>query len=161
MNQPNFFQSGSFIGNVIIFEHPASVYAYAPNLDIYRISDKRFFDMALYTNLKSFMAIFNANFENALQSGKAVFTLGYNHLMAQVIKVCLEKYFGDCLFAWKIVSFFHDDADTAKIIYADGQNALNDKSVILLDMLNYPFIQKIEIPYNAVITTEYLADLLS
>jgi hypothetical protein len=107
------------------------------------------------------MAVFNPNFENALKSKKSVITLGYNHFMAKVIKICLDKYYSDCLFLWKVVSFFHDDIDTAKIDLDDEVNSLDDKLYLLTDMLNFPFIKKIEIPYDAVLTTGYLGELIA
>jgi hypothetical protein len=147
-------------GSVIIFEHAASVCQYAPSLNLYRIDDKRFFDVSLYADLSAFMAIFNENFEKALQSRKTVFTLTYNTLMARVIKICLEKYFSDTRYFWHTVTFFHDDETTAKITLPDGRSALDDKIYLLEDMHTFPFIKKIEIPRNALITPPYLAALL-
>jgi hypothetical protein len=154
-------QIGNFIGNIIIFEHPACRFDYGPGLDVYHIQDKRFADISLYFDMKRFMAVFNHNFEKALKSKKLVITIGYNHILAQVITACLNKYYGNCLFLWKIVSFFHDDIDTAKIDYEQGENALDDKFFILLDMLDFPTIEKIEIPYDTVLTTEYLGELIA
>jgi hypothetical protein len=147
-------------GSVIIFEHSASVCHYAPSLDLYRIDDNRFLDLSYYTDLKIFMELFNENFEKALQSHKSVFTVGYNALMARVIKICLEKYFSDMLDLWHTITFFHDDGTTEKIMLPGGRNALIDKMFLLEDMLHFPYIKKIEIPYKALITAPYLADLL-
>jgi hypothetical protein len=147
-------------GSVVIFEHSASVYHYDPSLDLYRIADDRLLDLTTYADLSIFIAIFNENFEKALQSRKTVFTVGYNALMARVIKICLEKYFSDTLIFWHSITFFHDDETTAKIPSPGGRNALADKIYLLEEMHNFPFIKKIEIPCNALITAYYLADLM-
>lgn len=166
MNKPVEFnhlydeQPGVFPGNVLIFAHPASEFYFTPDADIYRINDSRFNDLTLYTDIKAFMRVFNENFEKALQSPKRTFIIGYNHLMAKVVKLCLDTYFSDCLFAWRIVSFFHNDKETAQITYTDGENALDDKFGLIFDMLNFPYIKKIEIPYKTVLTRQSLEKLV-
>jgi hypothetical protein len=148
------------LGNVIIFEHARSVYRFDPSLDLYRIDDKRFLDLANYIDLKVFVELFSENFEKALESHRSVFTLVYNALMAKVLKICLDKYFSDMLHLWHTVTFFHDNETTAKIKLPGGENALSDKIYLLGDMSHFPYIKKIEIPYNALITAPYLTDLL-
>jgi hypothetical protein len=146
-------------GNVIIFENPLSVYNYAPGLDIYRITDERLLDITLYFDLKIFMGVFNEIIEKALASRKRVLSIIYNPVLAKVVNICLKKYFSEVLFLWKQIAFFHDDETTKKIACFDGVDALEYKCFLLLDMLNYPLIQKRKIPYNALITQDYLSSL--
>jgi hypothetical protein len=159
--QPNTENQRFSFGNLIIFEHPAAVYDFAPNVDLYRINDTRLYDITLYANVKTFMKVFNENFEKALQSLKTVIAVGYNHVMAQTIQICINTYFSDCLDGWRSAAFFHDDVETQNITYEDGENALQEKCLIIEDMLNFPFIKKIEIPYNAIITMPFLNSLFA
>jgi hypothetical protein len=80
--------------------------------------------------------------------------------MAKVLQVCLQKYYSGFLDNWLCVSFFHDDADTAKIVLPGGENPLEYKIVLLDDLLNFPYIKRIEIPYGYLITYPSLYQLI-
>jgi hypothetical protein len=80
-------------GCVIISEHPAAIYGYSSSLDIYHQKDKRFSEPAAFFNLKHGIDVFNDTFEKALLSEKQIITIGYNHLITKVIKLCLNTCF--------------------------------------------------------------------
>jgi hypothetical protein len=61
---------------------------------------------------------------------------------------------------WLCVSFFHDDEDTAKITLAGGESPLEYKTEIIKELLVFPFIKKIEIPYGFLLTYPSLYNLI-
>jgi hypothetical protein len=149
-----------FSGTLVILEHPAALYRYSPALEMYRIQDKRLAVFTTYLDLQTFVPVFNENFEKALQSGMPVITMLYTPLMAQVLQVCLHKYFSGFLDSWLCVSFFHSDTDTAKISLSRGGSPLEYKLEILKELLKFPYIKKIEIPYNYLLTYPSLYQLI-
>jgi hypothetical protein len=155
-----FPQSNGFPGSLVIFEHPAALYRYSPALEMHQIHDPRFDDFSTYLDLQTFITVFNETFEKALQSGMPVITIPYTPLMARVLHVCLHKYYSGLLDHWLCVSFFHDDKDTAKITLASGESPLDYKVEILKELLVFPFIKKIEIPYDFLLTYPSLYNLL-
>jgi hypothetical protein len=85
-------------------------------------------------------------------AGLSIITMPYTPMMAKVLHVCLHKYFSDCLDNWLCVAFFHDDKDTASLTLGAGDNPLDYKITLLRDLLKYPYIKKIEIPCNLLLT---------
>lgn len=151
---------GGFSGTLVILEHPAAMYRLSPALEMYRMRDSRFNDFATCLDPKTFVPVFNVNFEKALQSGMPIITMPYTPIMAKVLQVCLHKYFGDSLETWLCVSFFNNDNDTAKITFANDESPLEYKAVLLDSLLTFPFIKKIEIPYDYLITYPSLYQLI-
>jgi hypothetical protein len=80
--------------------------------------------------------------------------------MVKVLETCLHKYYSDLLDHWLCVTFFHTDEDTSKITLSTGENPLEYKAVILKDLADYPYIKKIAIPYNLLITYPALYNLV-
>jgi hypothetical protein len=151
---------GGFKGTLVILEHPAAMYRLSPALEMYRMRDSRFNDFATYLSLQTFVPVFNENFEKALQSGMPIITMPYTPLMAKVLQACLDKYFSGSMDNWLCVSFFNNDNDTAKIILSGGESPLEYKAELLKELPDYPFIKKIEIPYDYLITYPSLYQLI-
>jgi hypothetical protein len=147
-----FLDIGPFHGTLVILDHSAALYRYSPALERYRMWDTRLVDFATCLDVHAFVSVFNENFEKALQSGQPIITMPYTPIMAKVLQTCLHKYFSDCLDNWLCVAFFHNDEDTASLILAGGDNPLDYKMTLLRDLLNYPYIKKIEIPCNLLLT---------
>jgi hypothetical protein len=122
--------------------------------------DERFDDFNTYLDPETFVSVFNKNFDKALLSGQPVISMPYTPLMAKVLQTCLHKYFNDCLDNWLCVSFFNNDDDTALINRTGGDDPLAYKDTLLKDMLNYPYIKKIEIPYKFLLTYPSLYQLI-
>jgi hypothetical protein len=155
-----FLEVGGFSGTLVIFEHSAALYRYSPALEMHRIRDPRFDDFSTYLDLQTFIPVFNETFEKALQSGMPVITMPYTPLMAKVLQTCLHKYYSGLLDHWLCVSFFHDDEDTAKITLAGGESPLEYKTEIIKELLVFPFIKKIKIPYGFLLTYPSLYNLI-
>jgi hypothetical protein len=155
-----FLETGGFSGTLVIFEHPAALYRYSPALEMHRMRDTRLDDFETCLDLQTFIPVFNETFERALQSGRPIITMPYTPLTAKVLQTCLRKYYGGLLDHWLCVSFFHDDEDTAKITLANGESPLAYKTEILKELLVFPFIKKIEIPYGFLLTYPSLHNLI-
>jgi hypothetical protein len=155
-----FLEIGSFQGTLVILDHSAALYRYSPALERYRMWDDRFDDFATYLDLYTFVGVFNENFEKALQSGMPIFTMPYSPLMAKVLQTCLHKYFSDCLDNWLCVSFFHDDDETVKVPFERCENPLEYKTAILKSLNDFPYIKRITIPHNLLITYPSLYSLI-
>jgi hypothetical protein len=153
-------ETARFAGNLIIFEHPAAYYAYSPALDIYHIRDARFNDFSTYLNHSGFMALFNECFQNALEADRGIITMPFTSLMAKVVNVCLDKYFFSCRENWLAISFFHSDNETLLLSGSGMENPLEYKHLMLDSMLDYPYIKKLEIPYNKLLTFPALHQLI-
>jgi hypothetical protein len=156
----SFLEIGGFQGTLVILEHSAAMYRLSPALEMYRFRDTRFNDFSTYLDVKTFVPVFNENFEKAIQSGMPIITMPYTPHMAKVLQVCLQKYYSGFLDNWLCASFFHDDADTAKITFANGESPLEYKAVLLDSLLTFPLIKKIEIPYDSLITYPSLYQLI-
>jgi hypothetical protein len=156
----SFLEIGPFFGSLIILDHSAARYWYSPALERYRMWDDRFDDFSTCLDLSGFVGIFNEQFEKALQSGMPIYTTPFSPLMAKVLETCLQKYFGDCIDNWLCVSFFHDDDDTAKIPFEHCENPIEHRTAVLKGLSGFPFIKKITIPYNLLITYPSLYNLI-
>jgi hypothetical protein len=155
-----FLEINGFSGTLVILEHPIALYRYSPALEMYRLRDTRFYNFATYLNRQFFISVFNENFDKALQSKKPIITMPYTPIMAKVLEVCLDKYFSGFLDNWLCVSFFHNNDDTTNISLPYGESALKYKSELLHELAAYPYIKKIEIPYNLLLTYPSLYQLL-
>jgi hypothetical protein len=155
-----FLEIGSFTGVLVILDHSAALYRYSPALERYRMWDSRFDDITPYFDLHAFVSVFKENFEKALQSAQPIITMPYTPLMAKVLEACLHKYYGGFLDNWLCAAFFHNDTDTAKITLASGENPLEYKTVLLKGLDSFPYIKKITIPYNLLITYPSLYNLI-
>ena len=156
----HFLEIGGFRGTLVILEHSTALYRLSPALEMYRFRDTRFNDFSTYLDVKTFVPVFNENFEKAIQSGMPIITMPYTPHMAKVLQVCLQKYYSGFLDNWLCVSFFHDDEDTARLTFSNGESPLEYKKVLLTDLSGYPYIKKIKIPYNFLITYPSLYQLI-
>jgi hypothetical protein len=155
-----FLEVGGFRGTLVILEHAAALYRYSPILEMYSMGDERFIDFSTYLDLHTFITVFNENFEKALESGEPIITMPYTPIMAKVLRVCLHKYFTNCLDNWLCVSFFHNDEDTAQITLDTGDSPLEYKNGLLDELHCFPYIKTIEIPRNLLLTYPALYQLI-
>jgi hypothetical protein len=155
-----FLEAGPFSGTLVILDHSAALYRYSPALERHSAWDERFDDFATYLDLDNFVRIFNETFEAALRSGMPVIAMPYTPVMAKVLEACLHNYFSDALDHWLCVAFFHDDDDTAKIPLERCENPLAYKAAVLKSLRDFPYIKKITIPYNLLITYPSLHNLI-
>jgi hypothetical protein len=153
-------KTARFTGSIVIFEHPAVVYQYSPALAMHRMWDTRLNDLSTYLDLHLFMSVFNEVFEKALQSTKPIITVPYTSLMAKTFDAFLNKYFSQILDNWMCFTFIHNDDDTKKIPLFNGESPLEYKMQILDELPDFPFIKRIEIPYNFLLTYPFLYQII-
>jgi hypothetical protein len=139
---PNSIMETDSLDKLIIFEHPACVSSYAPDTQIYHISDSRFMKPELYENVRQFNAVFLDNLMKAVKARTPFISIGYNHLIAKALEIHLQTYHSDGFDNWLVVSFFHDDQSTSLLPCPPGIDPLNEKAAIIFDMLDFYFIKK-------------------
>jgi hypothetical protein len=144
------------LNKLIVFDHPVCSISYAPDAHCYHIDDSRFLEPRLYDNVREFSAVFIENLAKAVLANTLFISIPYNHLIAKAVELHLQTYHSDGLDHWPVVSFFHDDESTSRLSYPPGADPLDDKVTIIYDMLDFPFIKKIEIPCYSVISAQYL-----
>jgi hypothetical protein len=119
--------------------------------------DKNFPDKITLEEFKKYRDLFMEKVEPVLKE-KNIFVFDFNFMNSLIlhgIKTRMEKL---GMAFWLFVSFFNDDSENIK----NGKNAeaIIDKKVKLLeDMMTFPYIQKIEIAADGVITEQYLLEL--
>ncbi|MDR3324529.1 MAG: hypothetical protein LBS82_00880 [Spirochaetaceae bacterium] len=77
------------------------------------------------------------------------------------LKLAANEYERRFASHWFFVSFFHNDKDTAKLPVTHPRYAdpIEEKAQWILDMTEFPFVKKVEIPLDKVITLKYLKKL--
>jgi hypothetical protein len=156
----NILKTAHFTGSLVIFEHPAVMYQYSPALSIHHMNDARLNDLSTYLDLHLFISVFNEIFEKALQSTKSIITVPYTSLMAKTVDAFLAKYFSQILDNWMCFTFIHNDDDTKKIPLFNRESALEYKLQILDELPDFPYIKRIEIPYNFLLTYPSLYQII-
>jgi hypothetical protein len=149
-------RNDSFAGTLIILEHPAAVYRFSRALDIYHMRDARFYDFSTYLDIVTFINVFNENFDKALLSDRSIITMPYTSLMAKVLEVCLDKYFKDYLDSFLCLTFLNSNAVTEKIYLTTGESAISYKLNLLRGLASFPYIKKVEIPFNCRLTYPFI-----
>jgi hypothetical protein len=99
----------------------------------------------------------------ALEPEKTLVEIDYDSVLARHVlgKRLYEGWYrsrGERICA---ITFFHNDNDTANMLF-DGntpQRRLELKEHYLACCLNAPFVKTVEIPYDFILTKEYLRDL--
>jgi hypothetical protein len=155
-----FLETGPFWGSLVFLDHSAALYRYSPALERYAMWDNRFNDFTTCLDLQTFVGIFSENFDRALQSGMPLISLPFSPLMAKVLQTCLHKYFAAYIDNWLCVSFFHDNEDTAKIPPEHCENPVAYKAAVQKGLLDFPYIKKITIPYNLLLTYPVICNLV-
>jgi hypothetical protein len=142
---------------------------------LFKLEDKRFYDIAVLKSLKTLEdmnQLFHAATKDILSSGRNTVLLGANPailLGLHGLGNLLEEENGH---QWLFFTFFHSDDDTALLDplpldpdeteapgAAPAETILEQKMKCLLAMTYMPFVKKVEIPLDTVITEKYLQEL--
>jgi hypothetical protein len=147
---------------VFVFTHLTSSYSYDKETEdkVYYMDDPRLDDPDKLPDQKTYTALFFKYFGEALEKGKPVIELPYNPYMAFMLshlKAELESHKAANILA---VSFFHSDSEVQARGDKYGKIALEMKFQIINSMIAYPFIKKVEIPIDEVVTGDFLKDLM-
>ncbi|GHV75210.1 hypothetical protein AGMMS49942_00310 [Spirochaetia bacterium] len=143
-----------------VFVHPVCVFTYAQELlpKIYLMDDPRLEDEAVLADQKSHVELFSEHLSEAFSKSKPFIVLPYHPLLAAWVSLLLP--FIDKKVNIQALSFFHSDDDTKNYDPKYGAAALDAKFEVLRSMIDFPFIKKLEILPNTVITEDYLREQL-
>jgi hypothetical protein len=109
---------------------------------------------------KTYAKLFFQYLGEALEKGKALIELPYNPFTAFMFSLVKDKVERNKATNILAVSFFHTDQDVETRAGEYGKAALEIKFQVIESMIQYPFIKKIEIPIDEVVTGDFMRDLM-
>jgi hypothetical protein len=112
-------------------------------------------DQKTYTNL------FFKYLGEALEQGKPIIELPYNPFTGFLLSFFKSNIEDKKAANIMVVSFFHTDHDVQTRGDEYGKIALEMKFQVINSMITYPFIKKIEIPIDEVVTGDFLKGLMN
>ena len=160
-----------FPSMIVILTSLSTIYTLSPDLDagVFNIDGIPYFpplsEKEIEANEKIKVFCYKQLYE-AINTGHSIIILNNTPLTLQVLKEFREKTDIPNASDWVIVSFFHEDTEheTNKVQVTDTeflnpQVILSVQSKEMERLSDYPFIQKVIIPYNFQLTFEYLTNL--
>jgi hypothetical protein len=97
---------------------------------------------------------------DAVNSGRSVIVMHAIPLVYEFLNCLRDKRDEPNASGWVVVSFFHEDKE---LLAANSKwsptTRMNLKFESILELIQYPFIKKINIPYQYELTFDYLKDL--
>ena len=167
MLELNFLQS-SFPSMVVIFTSLSTMFSLSPELDdvVFNIAgipycpprtprDREF--------LEEMKKLCYEKIHEAIEQNYSIIIINNNPLTLQFMKELHDKTGYPNASDWLILSFFHEDNElidnkikVTDTEYLNPQIIIDDKSKDIDSLSDYPFIQKVQIPYGFQITSEYL-----
>ncbi|MDR0474896.1 MAG: hypothetical protein LBH43_14625 [Treponema sp.] len=147
---------------IFIFRHEASIFDFIPSLsnEIYYFNDSKFVIVNKDTNIDEHAKLFVDYLKKGLLSNHTIFVLDFNPANAFCVYILTVLAPENYPIKQHSISFFHDDNTTSHLSSDDGASILDLKSNILVDMLDFPYIKKIEIPINSLLTKENILEML-
>ncbi|MDR1249412.1 MAG: hypothetical protein LBK63_08940 [Treponema sp.] len=147
---------------VFVFTHLTSSYSYAEDIEdkVYYMDDSRLDDPDDLPDQETYRKLFFQYLCEALEKGKAIIELPYNPYMAFLLSVFKTEIEKRKLTNILTVSFFHTDQDIESRADEYREAALEINFQAMASMIKYPFIKKIELPIDAVLTGDFLRDLM-
>jgi hypothetical protein len=96
----------------------------------------------------------------AVNSGRNIILIHGTPLVLEMLKNLHDKKTIPNAAEWVMVSFFHEDEELLNIVNdTPPEIRLDKKFEAILELIKYPFINKINIPYYEELTFPYLAEL--
>jgi hypothetical protein len=131
---------------------------------VYKFSYERMYKLRDETdnfNSETVSALFTEDMNTLVADGRTTVFVKWDKDILEGFKRAADDY--DQYFAsrWVFVTFFHDDEDTRKLPASNPANgdSLDGKAEWLLAMAETPFIKKVEIPLDKVLTLDYIKEL--
>jgi hypothetical protein len=150
---------------LFIVDHPVCSFEIDDEMkkNVYRFSPERIYKLRENDNYSSETAspIFDEEMHKLIDDGRTTVLVKYDPDFIKGYKHAADDY--DRLFAsrWVFVTFFHGDDDTRKLPVngPDYDGPIDQKAEWLLDIAELPFLKKVEIPLDMVLTWDYIKDL--
>jgi hypothetical protein len=145
---------------IFIFQHRlASVSYHSVQRYISRFTDDRFYDIREWFKKESYPDMFYDTLQRAIRAKRRIVLLGYNPALAFCVKDFVDAVREKSHDRVVCLSFFHDDEETSKLHIQGIEDILDARLKLMVNMLNYPFIKKVTVPFNHQVTVRYLVDL--
>jgi hypothetical protein len=143
---------------VFVFTHLISSYSYAEEIEdkLYFMDDPRLEDYDNLPDQKTYTDLFFKYLGEALEKARPIIELPYNPytgFLLSIFKKTVERNKASNILA---VSFFHPDSEVQGRADEYSKFALDMKFETINSMIAYPYIKKIEIPIDEVITGDFL-----
>jgi hypothetical protein len=147
---------------VFVFTHLTSSYSFAKDIEdkVYYMDAPRLDDPDHLPDEATYRKLFFQYLEEAVEQGKAIIELPYNPYMAFLLSGFTTEVEKRKITNVLTVSFFHSDQDVQSRADIYREFALEMKFQAIASMIRYPFIKKIEIPLDEVLTGDFLRDLM-
>ena len=147
---------------LVILENHVSSIDYTPALEkqIYRMQDERLDDPKQWKKVRKYFKIFCENLEMAIESHQNILVMTYNPVIAYFLGDLIKFSRENNLVVWPVVTFFHSDKVSSQLIDNEGISLLETKTVFLSILEHFPFINKINIPLDYKLNSNYIYRLL-
>jgi len=162
MNEASILPEQNFPAFIVMFEHPASKFEIDPSLDniVYRITDSRVDDYEKLEEQGIFAETFYDIYLEALSHKKGILVINYNPSVALFMEIMVSNLKREKNIDIFCFAFFHSLEKTdlpkkEKSILSAAKDKLFDI------MSDFPYIKKIEIPYNYKIDSAYINRLVN
>jgi hypothetical protein len=151
---------------LFIVDNPVCSFEFGEDIEegVYRFSYEGIYKLRDETNnynSETASAEMTKEMDKLVASGRPIVFVQWDWDMLKGFKHAAEDFYKHFASRWVFVSFFHNDVDTRKLPVSDPDFAdpIEEKADWLLDMTEFPFIKKVEIPLNAVLTLDYVKEL--
>jgi hypothetical protein len=146
---------------VFILWNPVCSFELDKDLDdgIVKVIDERLYHPDLFKDSEEANAVFSAIMYKLMEMENNVVLMEFNVPLAKGLAAAAKEFYERYGSRWLCLSFFHSDEDTLKLPKTGGDqyaDVLDQKLDWVLAMTEVPFVKKVEIPLDAVITAEDL-----
>jgi hypothetical protein len=149
-----------------IVDNPVCSFEFGEDIEegVYRFSYEGIYKLRNETdnyNSETASAEMTKETNKLMASGRTTVLVDWDRDMIKAFKYAAEDFYKYFASRWVFVSFFHDDIDTRKLPVSDPDFAdpIEEKAEYLLDMGEFSFIKKVEIPLNATLSLDYIKEL--
>jgi len=142
---------------VFILWNPVCSFEFDKQVDdsIIKVFDELLYNPERFKSAEEGSAHFSALMYRLMDMKSNLVLMEFNPSLALGLETAAKEFGKRWGTRWLVLSFFHSDEDTLKLPQTDDYaDSLEQKADWLLAMNNVPFVKKVEIPLDAVITEE-------
>lgn len=148
---------------VFILWNPVCSFEFDNQVDdgIVKVFDERLYNPSKFKNSEEASAVFTAVMNRLMEMKNNTVLMEFNVPLANGLAMAAEEFNKRWGSRWLCLSFFHSDEDTLKLPKTGGDcyaDVLEQKLDWIMAMNEVPFVKKVEIPLDAVITAKHLRD---
>ena len=143
-------------GVIVILEHEASFFRYAPDVPVCEINDEKLYRNDWDGKPDEFIDYFLRTLQKV---NKPIVVFHFTPYVAFGLKLFIEFPMENDNVDMLVFSFFHDDETTRNIVTDPPEDMLTLKNNLIEAMDAFPFIHKIGIPVDYEITKSKLNEM--